>query len=242
MKRHNHTNIAGSTNIRELTRGLHTQLPLALGIVPFHAVLGAFMVNGGISPFQTIAFSLLVYAGASQYVAAAMIFEGAPPLMTVFVILVVNLRFLLYSASLAPRWRDFPRYWKMLLAWHLSDPIFALADARYQDENESQENAHFYVMGMGVGQWTTMVLSTLMGAVLGPVLPQSLNLEFALPLLFISLLVPALTGWPAWVAAGVAACLAIALNQLPYKIGLLLAALGGIAAGYVMETLMDRRG
>jgi predicted branched-subunit amino acid permease len=146
----------------------------------------------------------------------------------------VNLRHALYSASVAPVLAPLPRRWKLLLAYLLTDEAYAATIARL---SRPGAHRHWFLLGGGLALWTGWQLSTAAGVLLGAALPRPDLLEFALPLTFIAIVVPMIRSRAMVAAAAVAAAVALAGEGLPhpeYKLGLLAAALAGIAAGWLL--------
>jgi 4-azaleucine resistance transporter AzlC len=224
----------------EFLAGVRVQLPILLGVAPFGMIFGVLAIAVGMPPLEAQSFSLFVFAGSSQFVAAGLIGDGAGPLIIVLTIFVVNLRHALYSAAMAPRWRRLPLRWRLALAWVLVDEAFAASSARYQKGDTSQ--AHWFSLGTGLTLGLTWQLSTAVGIVLGAVIPENLPLDFALPLTFLALIFPMFTDRPTVAAAVSAGLLAVALDSLPYKIGLLVAALVGVGVGLTLEMVQSRGG
>jgi 4-azaleucine resistance transporter AzlC len=213
--------------------GARDQLPLLLGIAPFGMIFGALALTSGIPPLEAQGFSLFVFAGSAQFIAAGLIADGVPPLVIVLTIMVVNLRHLLYSASFSPYFQHLPAKWKAALAWLLTDEAFAVASIRYQRDDTAL--AYWYTLGTGLTLWIAWQVSTAAGILLGAYIPANWSLDFALPLTFMALVTPALTDRPAWAAALTAGFFAVILAGLPYKLGLLLAATLGIGVGLITE-------
>jgi predicted branched-subunit amino acid permease len=166
---------------------------------------------------------------------------GAPAIVMVATVALVNLRHALYSASLAPHLHHLPRRWKAVLAYLLTDEAYAATVHRYV-AGERGPNAHWHALGAGLTLWGGWQISTAAGIVLGARLPASVPLDFALPLTFIAIVVPMLRSAPALAAAAVAAGVALAGAALPYKLGLVAASLAGIAVGSLGAALASRRG
>jgi 4-azaleucine resistance transporter AzlC len=213
----------------EFIAGVRAQLPILLGVVPFGVIFGALARSAGIPPVESQGFSLLVFAGSAQFIAVGLVAESTPPLIVVLTILIVNLRHLLYSATMAVRFQPLPLRWKIPLAWLLTDEAFAVGSLRYRQPDVRR--AHWFFLGTGLALWASWQLSTAAGIALGELIPNSWMLDFALPLTFMALLAPTLEGRPAHAAALAAAVSSILLAGLPYRLGLLLAALLGVAAG-----------
>ena len=225
-------------SLREFLAGVRAQLPILVGVMPFGLIFGVLAIASGIPPLEAQGFSLFVFAGSAQFIAAQVIGEGASALVVVLTIFVVNLRHALYSASMAPHWRKLPFRWKVPLSWLLTDEAFATTSVRYRKGNTAQ--AHWFMLGSGLTLWASWQVSTALGIVLGAQVPGGLALDFALPVTFLALLMPMLIDRPTVAAALTAGLLAVALDGLPYKMGLLLAALAGIGVGLAAETLWPR--
>jgi len=174
-----------------------------LGIVPFGLVAGAAGVDAGLTPLQTVGLSVVVFAGASQLAAIDLLGRNAELLVVVLTGVVINLRMLMYSASIAPHFRPLRSWWKSLCAYVLTDQAYALSIARYADEELDPRERRNYYLTVAVSLWVVWQVCTVLGIVVGARVPDSWGLEFAVPLVFLSLLVPAVASPPAVVAAAV---------------------------------------
>jgi 4-azaleucine resistance transporter AzlC len=224
--------------LREFLEGCRDEAPILLGVAPFGMIYGILAMGAGLSAATAQAMSSVVFAGSSQFVAAQLIRDAAPGLVVVITILVVNLRHALYSASVAPYVRHLGAGWKALLAYLLTDEAYAVAITRYTRDagrTEVSPHRHWYFFGAGLTLWTSWQLSTAAGVFAGARVPASWSLDFTLPLTFIALVFPALRDRATGAAALVAGALAVAASGAPYRLGLVLAAAGGILAGLAAE-------
>ncbi|GAB4452324.1 MAG: AzlC family ABC transporter permease [Anaerolineales bacterium] len=221
--------------------GVRAEFPLLIGVFPFGMIYGALALNAGLSKAAAQMMSSIVFAGSSQFVAAQLIHESAPGLVIVLTIAVVNLRHMLYSASLAPYLASLSTRWKTLLSYLLTDEAYAPTILHYE-RSGVQPFGHWFLLGAGLALWSTWQVSTALGIFLGAAIPDSWSLDFALPLTFIAMVVPALKGRPYIAAALSAGIVALAAHALPFKLGLILAALTGIAAGTVLEGREAQKG
>jgi predicted branched-subunit amino acid permease len=178
--------------------------------------------------------SSLVFAGSAQFITAQLVHESAPGFVIVLTIAVVNLRHMLYSASLAPYIASLPMRWKALLSYLLTDEAYAPTILHYEKEGVAPQT-HWFWLGAGCALWVFWQISTAVGIFLGAAIPQSWSLEFALPLTFIAMLVPVLRDRPGIAAALSAGAVALIAYSLPYKLGLIVAALAGILVGTILE-------
>ncbi|HWQ37588.1 MAG TPA: AzlC family ABC transporter permease [Burkholderiales bacterium] len=217
--------------------GLRDVVPLLVGAAPFGVIYGVLAVEAGIAPAAAQFMSLVVFAGSAQLIAVQLTSAGASGVVIVLSVFIVNLRHALYSASLAPHTRALPRSWKWLLSYLLTDEAYAVAINRYREQAD-QSNNHWYFLGAGLALWTTWQVATAAGIVLGTEIPAGWSLDFALPLTFIAIVAPGLRTRADLAAALVGGIVALLAWALPYKLGLIAAALAGITAGL----LVARRG
>ena len=227
--------------IKNFWAGVRAELPLLIGVFPFGLIYGALAINAGLSTVAAQAMSSIVFAGSSQFIAAQLVHEAAPGLVIVLTIAVVNLRHMLYSASLAPYLSSLSTRWKMLLSYLLTDEAYAPTILHYEKEGLNPY-AHWFLLGAGFSLWFTWQVSTVLGIFLGAAIPESWSLDFALPLTFIAMVVPVLKNQAAIGAALSAGAVALAAFSLPYRLGLILAALVGILVGTILEIRKSSKG
>jgi predicted branched-subunit amino acid permease len=252
-----------STRFSEFLAGLRAELPILIGVAPFGMIYGILALQAGLSRVESQGMSAIVFGGSSQIITTQLVRQAVPGIVIILTVAVVNLRHALYSAALAPYLQRLSTPWKLLLAYLLTDEAYAVTAIHYERTEEAalaaqdvagqpgetgyplqQANTqrtqghdyrHFFFLGAGLALWATWQISTAAGIFLGAVIPESWGLDFTLALTFIALVVPNLrdrAGVSAALAAGLVAVLALAM---PYKLGLLTAALVGIVVGLVVE-------
>jgi len=223
-----------SEKLAMLRAGIRAEAPILVGVFPFGLIYGALARNAGLAAFPAQMMSSIVFAGSSQFVAAKLIAEAAPGAVIVLTIAVVNLRHLLYSASVAEYVRDLPLRWKILLSYLLTDEAYAATIVHYETAGVERES-HWFFLGAGLALWTTWQASSALGIFAGAAIPSTWRLDFALPLTFIAMVVPTLLDFPVAAAALTAGVVALLAYGLPYKLGLIAAALVGIGMGTFLE-------
>jgi 4-azaleucine resistance transporter AzlC len=225
-----------SSNRSLFWAGVRATLPVMTSVAPFGMLVGATGLTAGIPAGVIMAMSPVVFAGSSQLLALQLMASSSPALVLLLTTLVVNLRHTLYGISLAPHVRSLRRGWQWLLAYFMTDEVFAITISRYnQEAAHPPPNRHWFFLGSGLTLWSGWQLSTGIGLVLGSQIPASWGLDFAIALTFIALVVPALADHAAVLAALVGGGLAVLLAGLPYNLGLVAAALGGILAGMAVD-------
>jgi predicted branched-subunit amino acid permease len=224
---------------QDFIAGANGSLPILLGVVPFAMICSVAAVSVGLTPLEAIGMNFIVFAGASQLAVLQLMGESAVWLVMILTAWVINLRFTMYSATLAPYLLKEPLHRKAPFAFMLSDQAFGVTMSHFA--NEMPDNPAWYYYGAAALIWITWIASSIVGAMLGTLVPESWGLEFAFPLSFMALMFAALKDRPAVVAALVGGLVAILAKGLPYNLGLVLAALLGIGAGMFAENLAEQK-
>lgn len=224
---------------KDFFAGARAAAPILLGVVPFAMVCGVAAISVGLTPFESIGMSLIVFAGASQLAVCQLIGTGSPWIIMVLTAWVINLRFSMYSATLAPYLQKLPTEQKAPLAYMLSDQAFGVSLSHFV-KGERVSHRWFY-FGAAATVWVTWQISAIAGSLLGTLVPASWGFDFAFPLSFMALMFAALRDRPTVVAALAGGCVAVLAKGLPYNLGLVSASLIGIAAGVLAETLKARK-
>jgi 4-azaleucine resistance transporter AzlC len=204
--------------------------PILVGIVPFGLVAGAAVIQAGFGLAEAVGMSVFVNAGASQIVATTLFGSGAPLWLALTTALIVNARMFIYSTSIAPVLSAAPGWERPLLGHMLVDQNYAstMTKGRFREDVD--------VIPYYVGAWFALAgvwqLSTIAGALIGPLIPPSWGLEFAVPLVFLAMLAPTLkdsTAVSVCVVTAVASAVLVPL--LPLQTGLVVAILVGMLYG-----------
>jgi 4-azaleucine resistance transporter AzlC len=227
--------VPNSAPSREFISGVRDVSPILLGVVPFGMIFGVLALEAGLPGGVAQAMSSVIFAGSAQFITVQLIGQSTPWFVIVVTGAIVNIRHMLYSASVAPHTKHLPLRWKALLAYLLTDEAYAIAITRYLKPDNGGTHGHWYFLGAGITLWSSWQLSTAVGLLLGALVPPSWSLDFTLALTFIAIVVPALNDRGTLAAALVAGVLAVVAFSAPLKIGLIIAVVAGIAAGLVTE-------
>ena len=192
------------------------------------------MVASGIAPAVAMLISVVVFAGASMVAAAQLLASGTPALLVVLTTLFINLRFMMYSASLRLHFGREPLGWRLLMAYLQADNVYGLTVMRYADKPDTPGERDFF-KGAALVIWAAWQLAVAAGILIGAGVPASWRLEFSAPLAFIAMTIPLLRDRAMVGAAIVAGLTVVASNSLPFKLSIPLAALAGIGAGLALE-------
>jgi 4-azaleucine resistance transporter AzlC len=216
--------------------GARAVAPLLLAVVPFGLVLGVTAAGSLIGGALGIGTSFIIFAGAAQLVTVQLIDSGTSLLVVVMTALVVNVRHLMYSAAMAPHFSEFPKRSRWLLPYLLTDQAFAVSMLRYETVDDPTYK-RWYFTGAGATLWMSWQIATVAGVLAGAQIPESLGLEFAIPLVFLVLLIPVVQTRPGLVAAVIGGLVAVLAFSAPYGLGLVIGALAGVAAGVAAESV-----
>ncbi|MDZ4332201.1 MAG: AzlC family ABC transporter permease [Pseudomonas sp.] len=224
------------SRLQQFTYGVRDSIPMIVGILPFGLIHGALASLAGLSLGQALGMSLLVYAGSAQFIAISLLTLGSGAVVILLTTLVVNLRHVLYSAALQPYVGKLSQRWRVPLAFGLTDETFAVVQRRYLARGMT-EHGQWYHAGVALALYLSWVSSSLVGALFGQSVPNlaGWGLDFAMLATFIGIVVPALRNQPQIAAALVAGAVALLCHAWPYKLGLMAAALSGIAVGVWLE-------
>jgi predicted branched-subunit amino acid permease len=213
---------------------------MLVGIIPFGLIAGATPVASGLGGAAAVGFSTIVFAGASQLAAVDALADGGSAIVAALAACTINLRMLLYSASLAPYLAHESPANRLGAAYVLTDQAYAVSITRWTAGSDQERRLPYY-LGAALLLWITWQVSTIVGVFVGTAVPEEVPLDFAVPLVFLVLLVPALISPPAIVAASVGGASAVvaAVNDAG-PLYIIVGALAGIVAGAATEAVQDR--
>lgn len=223
------------SSVNHFLAGARDTVPMLVGAAPFGAIFGALALGAGLSGWETLAMSALVFAGSAQFIAVSLLAAGSAWPVIWLTTLVVNLRHMLYSATLLPYARAWPLSVRLPLAFWLTDETFAVVEHRLR--SGGAEGGAAYQLGSSLAMHGNWLLWTLVGVLLGQSMPglAGWGLDFAMLATFSAIVAPQLAKRPALLAALAAGGVALAARGLPYKLDLLLASLAGVVAGVLAE-------
>tara|TARA_S200000501_G_scaffold307985_1_gene297380 strand:+ start:116 stop:814 length:699 start_codon:yes stop_codon:yes gene_type:complete len=176
-----------SNKFNIFVRGIIDVSPLMIAVVPFGIIFGVLAIDLGLSPLTTMAMSIIIFGGASQFIFLQLLSAGASSLVILSSVGAVNSRHLLYGAVLSEHMSNFKIIWKIIFSYFLVDESFAVTNQYLKKSNDKDKV--FHSLGSGATVWVVWQITTLIGIFLGSVIPEKLGLSFAVPLTFIALLV-----------------------------------------------------
>ena len=220
----------------EYWRGVRDIFGPSLGMSAWALVTGVAMIKSGLSVPLAVLMALTVYAGSAQLAALPLIAAGAPLWVLWATAFCVNLRFVIFSAHWRKYFGHLPRAQRLLLTFFAADLNYVLFLRRFPDPKPAPEQRPYY-LGSVTWTWVSWQLPMLLGIALADRVPTEWGLAFAGVLALLGLVYSTLSGSKSWIAAGVAACAAVAAFALPLRLNIIVA----IAAGVAVGLLLDRR-
>lgn len=221
-------------NISDFTKGIKLSVPIMAGYVPLGFACGIVCAEAGMSSFQIFLMSILVYAGAGQYIAGGMILSGASPLSIIITTLIVNSRHVLYTSVLYPYIANWSFLKQSLFAYQITDEAFAVHTGFMSANNANQSTA----FAINIFSHMSWIISNIIGSISATLIPDStqFGLDFTLYALFIALIMPRLINMPQVAAfiTGGATALCFSLLDMVYA-GIIAGAVLGAFAGYFMK-------
>jgi predicted branched-subunit amino acid permease len=214
--------------------GVRAMGPWLLGVAPFGMVIGISAAQADLPTLAGWLTGPLVFAGSAQVATIQLLDEGASPVVVVVAALAINLRLVLYSATMAPHWHGASRRFQALAGYLLIDPTLAVGVDGYEGATRPT-HGHARYLGAGAALWVTWLAAIAVGATAGASLPAGRHLEMVIPLFLIGELVPRLDDRTARRAAAAAAALALASQGFPLHLGALVAIVGGLAVALANE-------
>ncbi len=221
--------------------GLRAVAPHLLALAAWGFVSGVAMVNYGLSFWQSMIMSLWVYAGSAQLTALPLMAAGAPVWMVFLAGFIVNIRFVIFGATLYPFFERYSHFKRLVLGYLLTDINYVVFVSLFRHVRQKRRTVYVWAyLTMGSAIAAAWQLSTLAGVLIGDRVPREWSLEFAGVLTLMAVVIPLIKGRPMLITVLVAGAVAWVGQPLPLRMGLFIAIIAGIAAGMVSEKMAGR--
>lgn len=229
----------GRAQWRDSWDGLKAISPLMIGSAVFGVAFGALVRDVGINPWAGFFGTVTVVAGASQIAIVESIRADAPAIVSILTAVLINARFALYSAALAPIWSVFPLRWRLGLAYLMTDQAAVVA-MREGDEPDPVRR-RWFALGAALPFVLVWFVGTAIGLLLGPVIPAQWEVGFIVPLMFIAVLVPGLRRPAELVTIAGAAAVVLLGHNWPFGLNVFFGIIAGMIAGATFESWQEKR-
>ena len=229
-----------NNKLKTLAKGIVDVSPLMIPVFPFGIIYGVIGMELGIGPYMTLGLSIIIFGGASQIVLLQLFSGGASSLVIFSSVGAVNSRHLLYGAVLSEHLSTLKLTWKIILSYVMVDQAFAVSNTYFKN-NRKNENKHFHLLGAGFTCWTIWQISTILGIVLGSVVPEELGLSFTISLTFLALLINDFRKFKNIIVMSVSGIVAtIGFNSIPFKAYIIVAALSALVVAALLTLINSK--
>ena len=222
--------------------GVRVMSTPAIAIAAWGLVTGVALVEGGLTiPFAVI-MTVTVFAGSAQLAVLPLLAAGSPLPVVWITALLVNLRFVIFSAASRSYFARLPWQQRLLAAYVNGDVGFALFMQRYghsEDRGTADQLGFFYATALM--NWVSWIASSIAGIFLGGVAPTSWGLKIAAVLALIAVVIPMVTKLPALAGVIVTGVLSLVTIRVPLKLGLLLSIVSGVLVAIAAESFLPKR-
>ena len=180
---------------KHFTTGVKDSIPIILGYIPIGLAFGVLARTSGITVAEVILMSTLLYAGSAQFITVSLVIAGANIPAIIFTVFLVNMRHVLYSASIAPHVRKLSLWKNILIGAELTDETFAVASNQLTKGRNANAS---WLYGINISAQSSWVFSSTLGAVFGSIIPnaKTLGIDYSLPAMFAALLILQITNNP----------------------------------------------
>ncbi|CAN5417308.1 AzlC family ABC transporter permease [soil metagenome] len=233
---------AEAVESRAFLEGWKVSAPTVPGMAAWGLVTGMAMVKSGLTIWQALGMTFLVFAGSAQLAALPLIAANAPIGVVFLTALIVNLRFVIFAAAVGPHFSHLPWYQRVWYGYFNVDIILAFFPQRFPIETQGKPEGKLgFFRGMVYPNWVVWQVGSVAGILLASQIPQSWGIGFAGTLALIGIMIPLIINSAALAGVVTASIVAIAAAGLPYRLGLLLGVILGMTVAMLVDGELDRR-
>jgi predicted branched-subunit amino acid permease len=212
------------------------------GIFAWGMVTGMAMVKTGLTIWQALGMTFLVFAGSAQLASLPLIAVNAPIWVVFVTAVVVNLRFVIFAAVIGPHFAHLPWYKRIWYGYFNGDITMGIFLRRFPIGMSGRTEGKLgFFSGIGYSNWVAWQAGSVIGILLASQIPENWGIGFAGTLALLAIMIPLIINAAALVGVIVAGIVAVMAADLPYRLGLLLAVLLGMAFAMTIDTLLDKK-
>jgi predicted branched-subunit amino acid permease len=227
---------------QEFRKAYRSSAPTMLGIFAWGVVAGIAMIKAGLTLWQALGMTLLVFAGSAQLAVLPLIATNVPLLVIFFTSVLVNLRFVIFAVAVSPHFAHLPWYKRAWYGYFNADIMMAFFPQRFPPHTVNQRAGKVgFFSGIAYPNWVSWQAGSIAGILLAGRIPPSWGIEFAGSLAVLAVLIPLVVNSAVLAGVTVSGVVAVAAAGLPYRLGLLLAVVLGMVAAMVIDTVIDKK-
>lgn len=228
---------------KEFWAGMTHTLPFVLGAIPFGVSYGILSVQAGLSIVETQLMSIIVFAGAAQFMALGMIQAGVSAPLIIMSTFLINLRHMVMGLSLSPYLAKTGPWWHRVLAFGMTDESYIASITHYR-KNPPEQADPFFALGSSTLLFTGWQLMTIAGTLTGSSIANPLDwgLDFAMPATFLVMLLAQITSQRLVIVAATSGVVGtLSYLYIPGKWYIIIATLAACLVGLALEWVDERR-
>ena len=214
--------------------------PTWFGIGAWGLVVGVAMIKAGLSLPQALGMTFIVFGGSAQLASLPLIGAHAPVWVIFVTALAVNLRFVIFSAILAPHFSHLPWRKRALFGFMTGDVAVGLFIQRFPDLRDMKGKLAF-LKGLIFPNWLAWQVGSVIGIFLGSQVPSRWGLGVAGTLAILCVMLPLIISRAALAGVVVSGVVALLCFHFPYKLGILLAVVVGVITAMMFEEMMLKK-
>ena len=220
--------------------GKRVSSPTALGIIAWGVVAGMTMIKSGLTVWQALSMTMIVYGGSAIFATLPLMAAHAPAWVILFTAAMVNLRFIVFAAVIAPHFTHLRMMRRIWYGYLNSDVLMSYFPQRFPIKTQHQPlGKEGFFTGIVYAGWIFWQTGTVAGILLASQIPESWNIAFAGTLALLALLIPMALNWAALGGVATASAVAVIAHPFPYRLGLLLAVAAGIAVALMLDKMLN---
>lgn len=218
--------------------GMRNYVTPSIGLLPWATATGMALHGSGLSFIESMGMNFIVFGGTAQLGTLPLIISGASYWLIFCTALILNLRFVIFSATLAPAFDGVNKKARWLAGHLLSDGVTAVFSEKIITEKDPARRMGTY-FGPSILNWFIWQLFTVIGFIAGSSFPSSWPIGFLATIALISLAIPMIKNTRMIITAITTAISVIILHDLPLRLGFLLAILLGMLSGLCAEKIFE---
>ncbi|MDB5771420.1 MAG: Branched-chain amino acid permease [Burkholderia sp.] len=212
------------------------------GIAAWGLVTGMAMAKSGLTIWQSLGMTFLVFGGSAQLASLPLIAANAPIWVVFLTALMVSLRFVIFSAVVGPHFAHLPWYKRVGFGYLNADITMGFFPQRFPANTlHRPEGKVGFFTGIGYPNWLAWQVGSVAGILLASQIPESWGVGFAGTLALLTLLIPLIVNAAALTGVIVAGIVSVLTLNLPYRLGLLVAVIIGMVAAMAVDTILDKK-
>jgi predicted branched-subunit amino acid permease len=226
----------------EFLAGIQAMLELSVGLFAWSVVTNLAILKMGLGPWETVGMTTMIYAGSSQIAVLPLIFAEYPFWTIWITALIINIRFLLFSASLQPHFKHLPIHQRMTLGYFNGDMSYVRFIAKYPQPSplHNKQDVLNFFLGASLTNWVVWQSGLVVAVVFGSQRPNSWGLEFAGTLALVTLIIPSIKSPTAILSALAAIATCILTINLPYRLAIICSVIAGIITAMVSDKVLKK--